>query len=81
MIVITQNITHLLHGIVEIIIAKLICIKLIDNIYKHEPKKNSNLKKTLIIYNTNEYFNMIVKLNITFTTSNKKMEKKCHPIQ
>ena len=72
MIVSTQNMTYLFHGIAEIIIAKLICIKLIDNEYTCKSQNDINLKKTLITYNINKCFEIIMKSNITFTISNKK---------
>ena len=67
-----QNIIYLFHGIVETTIAKSIYIKLINNKYAYELKNDVNLKKTLIIYSTNNCFEMTVKSNITFTIFNKK---------
>ena len=71
-----QNMTYLFHGIAETIIAKLICIKLINNKYKCELKDIVDLKKTSIIYNTKECSGVIVKLNIIFIIFNKKNLKK-----
>ena len=68
--------TRLFHWIVKIIIVKLIHTKLIDNRYACESKNNVDLKKTLIIYNTIEYFEVFVKLNILFIISNGKNGEK-----
>ena len=76
-----QNMIDLFHGIIKITIAKLICIKLINNKYKCKLKNNLNLKKILIIHNINKGCGMIVILNIIFIIFNKKMEKKCYLIQ
>ena len=67
--------THLFHGIVRIIIAKLIHTKLINNEYKYKLKNNVNLEKILITHNTNKCFGMIVKLNIFLSFSMKKKKK------
>ena len=65
--------THLFHGIAKTTITKLICIKLIDNMCKHKPKNDVNLKKTLTTRNTNKCFKIIMKLSIVFITSIKKI--------
>ena len=68
--------THLFHGIVKMTIAKWIHIKLINNKYKYKSKNDVNLKKILIIYNTNKCFGITVKLDIVFTIFNGKNGKK-----
>ena len=60
--------------------AKLIYIKLIDNKYACKLRDGINLKKTLIIHNTNNDFGVIVKLNIIFIIFNKKMKRKYYLI-
>ena len=66
---------HSFHGIAKMTTAKSIHIKLINNMYKHEPKNNINLKKTSITYNTNKCFEITVKLSNIFITFNEKKNK------
>ena len=58
------------------IIAELICIKLINNEHKNEPKNIVNLKKTLITHNIKKWFETIAKLNIIFTIFSERNKKK-----
>ena len=73
LIIIILNMTHLFHGIIKTIITKLICIKSTNNKYECGLRNNINPKKILITHKINKYFKTIVKLNIAFTISNKKM--------
>ena len=68
MIAITQNMTHLFHGIVKIKIAKLIYINLINDKYGYKLKNIISLEIILIIYNINKCFGVNMKLNIIFIT-------------
>ena len=62
------------------IIAKLIHIKSINNKCKNEPKNIINLKKTLIIHNTEKILEKLWNQTLFLLLSMERNKKKCYLI-
>ena len=72
----TCDIIHLLHGIIKIIITKLVPIRMINTNYMYKLKNGTNQKKTLTTYSTNNCIGITAKSNITLITFNGRNGKK-----